>query len=104
MNEDESMGLSNRRIRSSFLERRRNIYRTLFVLVVVVGIGGYLQATGTGPAYVPLLIYVSAMVAALVINLKLWRCPACNGHLGKLYIGLDEPTYCPNCGTQLMEV
>ncbi len=35
-------------------------------------------------------------VAGVAVDLRLWRCPHCGGHLGR-----DVPKYCPSCGRRL---
>ena len=53
----------------------------------------------TGRAALMLIVFA----VALWIHLRVWRCPHCGGHPGKLYLGLPEPFYCPQCGVQLAE-
>ena len=46
-------------------------------------------------AWVP--IFAVLIVAALIFSSRNWRCPACDGYLGRGF----HPTFCPKCGVQL---
>jgi len=65
--------------------------------VIVMGRGGErmtllgVSAVIWGPV---LAVFV---VGALVFSFKNWRCPACNGYLGKAF----NPRYCSKCGVEL---
>ncbi len=48
-------------------------------------------------------LLVVSFVWALIVHVKLWRCPSCNGHLGRLYLGLKLPKFCPHCGIRLFD-
>jgi hypothetical protein len=67
------------------------------LLVIVMGRGGErmdllgVSAVIWGPV---LAVFV---VGALVFSFKNWRCPACNGYLGKAF----NPRYCSKCGVEL---
>ncbi len=64
----------------------------LFLGIAVLGEGGLLWMVCLG---LPTLILA---VAALVLRLVNWRCPACN----KLLKGLN-PTHCSKCGVKLRD-
>ena len=42
-------------------------------------------------------IFVASVIGILIFSFRNWRCPACNGYLGK---GIS-PRFCPKCGAQL---
>lgn len=69
-------------------------------VVGVVALAARAHAFSGGTAVV---IMVVLFLWALVVNMMLWRCPSCGGHLGKLYFGEKFQKYCPNCGIKLME-
>jgi hypothetical protein len=46
-------------------------------------------------AWVP--IFAILIVAVLIFSSRNWRCPACDGYLGRGF----HPTFCPKCGVQL---
>ncbi len=101
---DEIEGIEQRRVIKEFAERRKKIY--LLILLCASLIGVVLFATLqlgvlTRPASAALMVVV--FVFALFIHLRLWRCPHCNKNLGKLYIGLNHPKFCPECGVRLTE-
>lgn len=89
------------------IEEFQRRYKKIMLLIVFLVPTGMIAAGAIYFNIAPKLIGTSFVIAcfiyALLINLKLWRCPACNGHLGKLYIGLKFPKYCPNCGILLIE-
>ena len=37
------------------------------------------------------------LIGALLFSFFNWRCPSCNGYLGKIF----NPVYCTNCGAEL---
>jgi hypothetical protein len=41
--------------------------------------------------------FLVLMVGAIAFSLKNWRCPACNGYLGRTI----SPRFCQKCGVQL---
>lgn len=51
---------------------------------------------GMDPGWVGGLVVVF-VVGALVFSFKNWRCPACNGYLGKTV----SPRFCQKCGVEL---
>ena len=42
-------------------------------------------------------IFIGALVGITVFTFRNWRCPACNGYLGRAM----SPKFCPKCGAQL---
>lgn len=88
---------------SEFKNRKRIIIRLAIVVGVVVSVAIILGFLGVASNAIAALIVTVVSMSALVVNLKVWRCPSCKGHLGKLYLGLQEPKHCPNCGVKLVE-
>ncbi len=89
-------------IKAEFAVRRR---RQLLLLIPVILMFAFAILVGTGKLPVPvdpdsatpkvvLFLVVAACVGYSWVN---WRCPACNGYLGR---GI-EPKHCRNCGAQL---
>ena len=96
--------LEERRVIAEFAKRRKKIY-TLIALIVILT-GGVLflifkEEALTRPAGALLMVAIFAIT--LFGHLRIWRCPHCNGHLGRLYLGLDSPRFCPQCGIRLVE-
>jgi bacteriorhodopsin len=44
------------------------------------------------------VVFLIALVAAFAFTFKNWRCPACNGYLGRAM----NPKHCVKCGAQLL--
>ena len=42
-------------------------------------------------------VFLVALASVLVFSFRNWRCPGCNGYLGKAM----NPKFCPKCGTAL---
>lgn len=91
------------RIQQEFIENRKKLY------VVIVASGSlmfgiiYLLETKI-VELVPAFALIFATIGLSIWGgTTFWRCPSCKGHLGKLYIGLDHPKYCPECGIELIE-
>ena len=89
-------------IKAEFAVRRR---RQLLLLIPVILMFVLAFLVGTGKLPVPidpdsatpkivLFLIVAACVGYSWVN---WRCPACNGYLGR---GI-EPKHCRNCGAAL---
>jgi len=94
--------IDQRQVIAAFDNKRRTLTRSAVIIVaVVVGLGIQAYQGGLTKPMAAVFFAVS-FVWGLIVNVKIWRCPACNGHLGKLYLGLKFPKYCPNCGVMLM--
>ncbi len=91
------------RVAAQFSSRRLLLTQLAVLLGIVAA--GLLTLAYLGIAHQSVItVLVGLLLAfALVVNLRLWRCPSCNGHLGKLYIGIKQPKFCPNCGIRLIE-
>jgi len=100
---DETGGIEQRRVIKEFVERRKKMYLAISLLVALAAI--VLLATLkwgvlTRPAGAALMGIV--FVCTIFIRMRFWRCPHCNKDLGKLYIGLRHPKFCPECGIRLV--
>lgn len=51
---------------------------------------------GVTESMVFLWLALAFVVAGIAVNLALWRCPHCGGHLGR-----DVSQYCTHCGKKL---
>lgn len=88
---------------AEFVRRRRKVYVAIVLLAVGCGLLALSWLYAPGAAWVRALLVAVLLAIAAVSNLVFWRCPACGGHPGKLYIGLPLPKFCPNCGVRLLE-
>ena len=96
--------MSGDKIVAEFAIRRAKITRVAIVGGILVGFTVLLQYEGIiASSTTALILLPLTFVLAAWVGWKLWRCPSCNGQLGKLYLGLKEPKYCPNCGVRLVE-
>jgi hypothetical protein len=85
-----------------FKKRRKNQLMAWIPFVAVI-LGAAWQ--GHHPKQIPSgflgrnfgVIFLLYIVALVVFSFRNWRCPACNGYLGR---GIN-PRSCPSCGVQL---
>lgn len=73
-------------------------------LFMVVFIPFILVADGGGALFglsttVTVCIAMVVLVGVVVFSLINWRCPSCNGYLGKSW----GPRFCPKCGAKLRD-
>lgn len=89
-------------IREKFAARRgRQIVVAIvfgIVLLAVYGarIAGY-DKTAANSVVIWGPVFLALVVGALGFSFYNWRCPACNGYLGRSL----NPRYCSKCGAQL---
>ena len=84
--------------------RRRGTLRLAMVVVSVAIVASLIAVwMGWAERVVGAAIFAVVFVIAAFVNIRVWRCPACNGHLGRLYIGIPGPRHCPQCGTSLVK-
>lgn len=87
-----------------FAQRRRwrLVSMAIMLVFVILIVAGENRPEGTvwgmRSDYMVWVMIVPIMVN-LLVNLRLWRCPACNRMLGKGY----NPRYCNNCGKALRD-
>jgi uncharacterized protein with PIN domain len=99
----QNKNYTNQEIIVEFKKRRTFIERFTFMMAILVGVISILTYYSITPKLLGILLLGLFFIYAFIVNFKKWRCPYCNGHLGKLYIGLKQPKYCPNCGIKLIE-
>lgn len=91
------------RIHQIFLQNRKKLYINIVIATLLMLLAVYLmesEVAGILPGMI--LVFVSLGLSVWGVH-KFWRCPSCQKHLGKLYIGLDHPKYCPECGIELID-
>jgi len=103
MYKERNKTISEKDVIAEFEERRSKLAR--FAIIIGITIGAViLMAFQNGISNnVTAIILAISFVWALIVHVKIWRCPSCNGHLGRLYLGLKLPKYCPHCGIKLIE-
>ena len=95
--------IGEKEVIAEFEERRSKLTRLAIIIGVIVGaVSIVAYQSGISKTMTGILLAVS-FIWALIVHVKLWRCPSCNGHLGRLYLGLKLPKFCPHCGIQLIE-
>jgi membrane protein YdbS with pleckstrin-like domain len=94
---------SNKAVVEEFAARRRLTGRLTLITAVIIGLVLFYAYNNEITKTTATFILIVLFIWAFTVNFKLWRCPSCNGHLGKLYFGLSYPKYCPNCGVKLID-
>ncbi len=89
-------------VQREFRRRRRMIQRLALLTALAAAAIVSLHLLGMMEARATVLALLVGFACAVWVNMHLWRCPACNAHLGKLYLGLDWPKHCPDCGAPLV--
>lgn len=90
-------------ITAEFVRRRRKVYGAIVLVTAGCGLLALSWLYAPDAAWIRGALVAVLLAIAAVSNLVFWRCPACGGHLGKLYIGLPLPKFCPNCGVRMLE-
>ncbi len=93
----------NKEVIAEFERRRRVTTRMAMGLGAVAGTISLMAYYSVGSKWISVVLFVVSVSYGAFVHVKVWRCPACDGHLGKLYLGLKEPKYCPCCGIRLIE-
>ena len=103
MTRDIRNDFGEKEVIAEFEKRRSKLTRLAIIIGIVVGVVSLIAyESGISKAMTAILLSAS-FIWALIAHVKLWRCPSCNGHLGRLYLGLKLPKFCPHCGIQLIE-
>jgi len=103
MTQERRKDIGEKKVIAEFEKRRSNLTRLVIIIgVVVAAVSIMAYQSGISKTTTAVLLAVS-FVWALIVHVKIWRCPSCNGHLGRLYLGLKLPKYCPHCGIILIE-
>ena len=83
------------------LRRTRQIAATVpFLVALVVFVAGLDKADETVFGLAPIIwapVLMVLMIVVGVVSFVNWRCPACDGYLGKNW----NPNFCPKCGAGL---
>lgn len=90
----------NEQVRREFRVRRfrqHAVSLPLFAMVIGLGIWSLTkpEVSEVGSSLMALPIVIA--LAVLAFSVWNWRCPSCNGYLGKTI----NPKECPKCGTEL---
>jgi len=88
---------------AEFAIRHAKITRLAIVAAIIIGVAFFFLYKGIASNTMAMILFAAIFILAAFVNLKVWRCPSCGGHLGKLYLGLKQPKHCPNCGIKLVE-
>ena len=94
---------AEKKVIAEFEKRRRNLTRFVIIAGVFVAVVSSLAYQSGLSKMTAVALLVVSFACALIVHIKIWRCPSCNGHLGRLYLGLKLPKYCPHCGIALIE-
>ena len=85
------------RVREEFATRRkRQLIVTIPILLLLIGY--VLLGERTENTAYPFIL-IGVVLVTLVFSFRNWRCPACDGYLGR---GLN-PKFCSKCGAQLRQ-
>ncbi|MFV1977671.1 MAG: hypothetical protein ACC651_18165 [Candidatus Scalindua sp.] len=94
---------SEKEVLAEFEERRRKLTRLALTIGIVIGAVMLVRyQLGISKAMTAIFLAAS-FLWAIIVHFKLWRCPSCDGHLGRLYLGLKLPKFCPHCGIRLIK-
>lgn len=86
-------------------QEQRKLYRLLFLgmacvvvaaIMFLLFIGVELDNRGKIEQEWALCVLLPVLLPFVVIGSFVWRCPACDGSLGR-----GDPKFCPKCGAQL---
>jgi len=103
MTQQYNKNISEKEVVEEFRNRREKITRLAVTLGIIAGAIVIMTYTGVASKTTAAFLLVVFFISTVFVHLKIWRCPSCNGHLGRLYLGLKEPKHCPNCGIRLIE-
>lgn len=83
------------RIREEFATRRKRQLIAVVPVVALLAGGAWLGERAENTVYP--FIMIGVVVLMLIFSFRNWRCPACDGYLGR---GIS-PKFCSKCGAQL---
>ena len=95
--------VSEKEVIEEFGDRRVKLTRLAIILGIVVVVFIVMTRQSGISNTTTAILLGTTFVWALIVNVKIWRCPSCDGHLGRLYLGIKQPKFCPNCGIKLIE-
>ena len=103
MTQKRRKDIDEKEVIAEFEVRRSKLTRfTIIVGAIVAAVSLMAYQSGISKTMTAILLAIS-FIWALIVHVKIWRCPSCNGHLGRLYLGLKLPKFCPHCGIKLIE-
>ncbi len=84
-------------------QRRRSQHWYGNILILILGVILLVLTTAPNrvldlPAWMVSVAAIGLIVANRGFNYLHWRCPKCNGSLGRFS---DDPRHCPGCGARL---
>jgi len=103
MTQERKKDINEKEVIAEFEERRSKLTRLAILIGVIVGAVSLMAYQSGMSKTMTAIILTVSFIWALVVHVKIWRCPSCNGHLGRLYLGLKLPKYCLHCGIKLIE-
>ena len=103
MTQKRRKDIDEKEVIAEFEVRRSKLTRFTIIVGAIVGAVSLMAyQSGISKTMTAILLAIS-FIWALIVHVKIWRCPSCNGHLGRLYLGLKLPKFCPHCGIKLIE-
>ena len=84
--------------KEEFVKRRLRHRIVVAAVVPVLVVAGLVRSGFLRLPELWVLLLLTIIVAAIGLNLWIWRCPACNAWLGSAWGGVE---YCPSCGLDL---
>ncbi len=103
MTQERKKYINEKEVIAEFEERRSKLTRLAIIIGVIVGAVSLMAYQSGISKTMTAIILAVLFIWALIVHVKIWRCPSCNGHLGRLYLGLKLPKYCPHCGIILIK-
>jgi len=94
--------MGEKEIIAEFEARRSRLTRFTVILGVIIGTVSLMAYYESLSKSMTAVLLVASFIWALIVHVRIWRCPSCNGHLGRLYLGLKLPKFCPQCGIKLI--
>ena len=95
--------ISKEQVFTESKHRRATITRLAIILGIIVAAVLTLKNWGIVSNTMTISLLAVCFVTGALVNAKIWRCPSCNEHLGRYYLGLKYPKHCHNCGIKLIE-
>ena len=78
--------------------KQRKIVLTVMILITVVLLLLANLLHGHLARLIAWILMIASLAMFVLVWAKLWRCPKCGGHLGRMGDGSDR---CPHCGEKL---
>jgi len=94
--------MGEKEIIAEFESRRSRLTGFAVIIGVIIGTVSLMAYYESLSKSMTAVFLVASFIWALIVHVRIWRCPSCNGHLGRLYLGLKLPKFCPQCGIKLI--